>query len=252
MNNLKIHMIFSLLLLGTSGCSYINASKLVAPEMFGMVKISNSVYVEDIMPEKKRLELLKNHEIARKNIELMYGDVLSKPDVIACSTEQCYQRFGGTTSRAKNYGGSTFLLSPRGVTHEIISHEWSHNELHIRIDSFWIMLNLPQWFDEGIAVVVSKEPTHSEEVWHEIQKTGIPVPELKELVSLDNWQSSVGKYGDYKPNNLNPEGLKVVYTTAGNEVRQWLDSVGQKGLLDLIKLVKSGEDFTNTYQKLKK
>ena len=142
-------------MLSMTGCSYLSATKLIAPEMFGMEKISDTVYVDEIMSDKARTELLNSHEKARKNIKLMYGDVLSNPDVIACSTEQCFQKFGGVSSRAKNYGGSTFLLSPRGVTPQIISHEWSHNEFYVRIDSFWTMRNIPQWFDEGLAVVVS-------------------------------------------------------------------------------------------------
>ena len=113
------------------------------------------------------------------------------------------------------------------------------------------MRNIPQWFDEGLAVVVSNEPTHSQKAWQEINKRGIPVPSLNELVSLEDWFTAIEKYGDHKANKLNPEKLKVIYATAGNEVRQWLDHVGQIGLLNLIKLIKSGEEFTYTYQKIK-
>jgi hypothetical protein len=234
-----------------TGCSYIKAAKTLAPETFGMDKISSTVYVDEEMTEKTRTELLKSCDTALKNIELMYGTIISRPDIIACSTEVCFHKFGGKSARAKNYGGSTFLLSPRGLTSQIISHEWSHNELYVRIDSFWKMRNIPQWFDEGLAVVVSNEPTHSQKVWLEIKKKAIPVPSLNELVSLADWFTAIEKYGEHKANKLNPEKLKVVYATAGNEVRQWLDLVGQKGLLQLIKSIKSGEAFTFIYQEIK-
>ena len=251
MNNIILPLMLTVMLLSMTGCSYIKGAKTLAPEIFGMEKISASMYVDEIMSEEARTELLKSYDVARKNIELMYGVIISKPDVIACSTEECFQTFGGKSARAKNYGGSTFLLSPRGLTPQIISHEWSHNELYVRIDSFWEMRNIPQWFDEGLAVVVSNESTHSQKAWQEIKKRGIPVPSLNELVSLEDWFTAIEKYGGHKANKLNPEKLKVVYATAGNEVRQWLDHVGQKGLLNLIKLIKSGEEFTYTYQKIK-
>lgn len=195
--------------------------------------------------------MLKSYELAVKNVELMYGTIISTPDIIACSTEVCFHKFGGKSSRARNYGGSTFLFSPRGLTPQIISHEWSHNELYVRVDSIWKTRNIPQCFDEGLAVVVSHEPSHSQQVWQRIKQKGLPVPSLNELLSLTDWYTAIEKYGDHQRSKSNPEKLKVVYATSGNEVRQWLNQVGQKGLLQLIKPIKSGEEFTVTYQTIK-
>ncbi len=247
-NYLLALIVVTVMLLGMTGCSKLRATKLIVPEIFGMEKISDTVYVNENMSDEARAELLNNYKKARNNIKLVYGDVLSNPDVVACSTEQCYQKFSGVSARAISYGGSTFLLSPRGLTSQIISHEWSHNELYVRIDNFWKMRNIPQWFDEGMAVVVSGEPTHSMEVWHEIKKSDMPIPSLNELESLADWFAAIETYGGHKPNYFNPEGLKVVYATAGNEVRTWLDTVGREGFLNLIKQVKSGEDFAFVYQ----
>ena len=241
---------FALLLLNLTGCSYIKAAKTFAPETFGMDKISPAVYVDEAMSDKARTELLKSCDTAINNVELIYGSIISTPDIIACSTEECFYKFGGKSARAKSYGGSTFLLSPRGLTSQIISHEWSHNELYVRIDSIWKMRNIPQWFDEGLAVVVSKELTHSQKAWQEIKKKAIPVPSLNELESLTDWFAAIEKYGDLQGNKINPENLKIVYATAGNEIRQWFAQVGQKGLLRLINSIKSGEEFTNTYNNL--
>ncbi len=38
------------------------------------------------------------------------------------------------------------------------------------------------------------------------------------------------------------------YLLAGQEVRQWLDIVGQEGLLDFLERIRSGMDFEEAYR----
>ncbi|MFG1943168.1 hypothetical protein [Nonomuraea sp. NPDC048826] len=48
------------------------------------------------------------------------------------------------------------MLSPRGADPVIASHELSHVELHTRLAG----AEVPQWFDEGLAVVVCGDPRY--------------------------------------------------------------------------------------------
>ncbi len=230
-----------------SGCSTLKSTRVFTPETFGMEKISEKIYVDKDMSDTLRLDLKESYKDARQRVVHVYGGIHSNPDVIACSTEKCFQKFGGITARAVSFGSTAFLLSPRGLTPEIISHEWSHNELYVRIDSFLKWRKIPQWFDGGLAVVVSNEPTHSQAAWDEIRRSNVPVPTLDELVTLKDWHKAIKKYGEYKSTENNPEKLRVVYATAGNEIRQWYRATGQKGLQDLIRAVKSGEHFSDIY-----
>lgn len=198
-------------------------------------------------PPVLRTEVINNYGEARSRIEEIYGSVESNPKVIACSTQECFEKFGGASARALNYGSIAFLLSPRGLTPEIISHEWSHNELYVRIGSFFKWLKIPQWLDEGLAVVVSNEPTHSQAVWDVAQKNGVPIPDLDELVSLKDWHRALDKYGEKNETVTNPDRLRIVYATAGNEVRQWYKVAGKNGLLELIRSIRSDEKFQNVY-----
>ncbi|TDC30301.1 hypothetical protein E1211_24450 [Micromonospora sp. 15K316] len=50
------------------------------------------------------------------------------------------------------------MLSPRGIVAVIAAHELSHVELHERLGSH--TGQIPQWFDEGLAVLVSNAPRY--------------------------------------------------------------------------------------------
>ncbi|MGI3899256.1 MAG: hypothetical protein ACRYGP_00060 [Janthinobacterium lividum] len=53
------------------------------------------------------------------------------------------------------------FLSPRGTDVAIAAHELAHIELHSRIGLARTVLKaVPQWFDEGLAVVVSDDPRY--------------------------------------------------------------------------------------------
>jgi len=252
MRNLFSMLLITATLVLVSGCSYMKAMKTFSPETFGMEKISDYVYVNPEMSKNSREKILEYVKESRKNIVAIYGGVKSTPDVIACSTEECYRKFGGVTSKAKNYGGVSFLLSPRGMTAPLITHEWSHNELYTRLDSFWYYRNIPQWFDEGLAVVASKEPTHSDEVWRYILKHNIPKPSLDNLVSLNEWHKAISKYGVLANKGNNPGKISVVYATAGHEVRKWYKCVEKSGVLEIINLIQSGHEFSYVYESIKR
>ncbi len=183
---------------------------------------------------------------ARSKVLDHFGEINSSPDIFACSSNACYQRLGGTTSRAKAFGGSKILLSPRGITAPLIAHEWSHAELYDRLGGYPELKKVPAWFNEGLAVVVSDEPTHSEQVWNDIVKSGIPTPTLAELTTQKNWPAVVKIYS--ADTNVNPEALKVVYATAGHEVRGWLSKAKSDGLIRLITLLKQDVPFEKAYQ----
>jgi len=254
MKNLKIII---LLLSGlSSGCSYIQASKLFTPESFNLIPISPNIYVENGTDIKTRDELLVAMEKAENKIRIAYGSVKSHPIVHACITEDCYESFGGRGSIAKTYG-NRILLSPRGINWHFLTHEWSHAEMQTRL-SFIAWWNLPQWFDEGVAVVVSEAPEHSESHWQFLIASNISRPSQKELYklkSLRQWLKAVKRYGATKNTERRANGkpeIRPLYTAAGIEVRPWLSKIGSQGLLALIKNLNNGEEFESSYQSANK
>ncbi|MFD0490124.1 hypothetical protein ACFQ0O_27270 [Saccharopolyspora spinosporotrichia] len=97
-------------------------------------------------------------EEANRRVDRFYGGRVSSPRIVACLTDGCYRRIGGGGERGVAVLNSAVMLSPRGVDPVIASHEMSHVELHTRLHSSGA--RVPQWFDEGLAVLVSGDPRH--------------------------------------------------------------------------------------------
>lgn len=91
---------------------------------------------------------------AHRLVADFYGSQESSPSLLICLTDACYSRIGGKKERGIAILNRSVMLSPRGVDAMIASHEMSHVELHNRLTP---AAELPQWFDEGLAVVVSDD-----------------------------------------------------------------------------------------------
>jgi hypothetical protein len=236
---------FLAVLLLCSGCSTIKGTKLWAPEWFDMEPIATRVFVDKEMPPAQRKRALELVAESEQRLVRYYGNVASTPKLFFCSTETCFRSFGGSTNRAKTFGDYGSLFSPRGLSVPILSHERSHSELYSRTGGFLTMRRVPSWFDEGLAVAVSEEPTHAESVCEEARKDGVPLPSLAELESKSQWLEAVRKYRNPE---LNPKNLAIVYATAGCEVRSWLRRVGGPGFRSFIEQMRSGTEFSVAYE----
>ena len=49
----------------------------------------------------------------------------------------------------------------------------------------------------------------------------------------------------------NPDKIKVVYATAGHEVRKWYKCTKKNGVLKIIDLVKAGREFSDAYESIR-
>lgn len=234
-----------------SGCSILQGGKLLAPESFGLTPVTSNIYVEAGADEATRAKLREAMEKSENVIRAAYGSVTSHPIVNACTSEGCYEAFGGRGSVAKVYGNH-ILLSPRGLNWHFLAHEWSHAEIRSRL-TFSAWWHLPQWFDEGVAVAVSEAPEHSESHWQFLAASNIPRPtpeELHSFESLAQWNDAVGRYGEKMNGERKAKGeteIRPVYSAAGHEVRPWLAQGGSSGLLGLIERLNSGEEFESAY-----
>jgi hypothetical protein len=110
------------------------------------------------MPADRRGAAKATVEAARARVRAFYGDLQSTPRVLICATESCYSPLGGG-SRGVTLLDRALILSPRGADTVIAAHELAHAELHRRIGlAATLGRSVPQWFDEGLAVVVSDDP----------------------------------------------------------------------------------------------
>jgi hypothetical protein len=243
----------ALLLSLLGGCSIFQGSKMLAPESFGLTPVAPNIYVEADADEATRSGLRDAMLKAENAIHAAYGSVKSHPVVHACISEKCFTSFGGRGAQKAKVYGNYILLSPRGLNWHYLAHEWSHDELRTRL-TFSAWWQMPQWFDEGLAVAISEAPEHSEAHWHYLIASHVPRPtrdELYSFKSLRQWSDAVGKYGESENMKRKARGESEVhplYAAAGHEVRPWLASEGSKRLLRFIDQLNSGEKFESAYR----
>lgn len=221
-----------------SGCGILKESKLLSPTENGLVEIAPRVYVSAEKSDELQKKLLVSLASAKGQIIEIYGSVISNPNVYAFYDREHFESFNGFgDGRAVfSFGNSGIMLIPKSIIPEAIAHEWSHNELLARVGRSGLR-TIPVWFNEGLAVITSKLPRHSEEVWAELKQDGVDLPKIGELETIDQWIAANRKTYE------NQKGRNVVYTAAGHEVRAWFKQVGQAGLLELLDVVKAGGNF---------
>lgn len=241
-------IIFSLTIaLFFTGCSFVNQLKVITlpASTNGMIKIAPNIYVDKDMNLTQQKNLLKQSKKAKKYVALIYHDVKSTPIIYACSTKKCAKSLGIGARRAYQMHNH-IVLSPKALNVLLIAHESSHAELYKRVDGFFNWLKIPAWFDEGLAVVVSRdEPRHNEIAWQRIQNENIPYPKINELISTHQWNTATHKYNK----NLDGNKIVVTYAFAGHVVKEWYKKVGANGLLEFFKDIRNGSSFDEGYKK---
>ena len=221
-----------------SGCNTLEQKQArlgEAATSFGMEQIAPRIYVSKEITEEQRKQLLNAVEQARHRVTAFYGSLVSNPNFYGCANRECIEFFGG---KGDGYAvkATGILLWPKSFIPEAIAHEWSHSELFLRLNGIK-GTRLPGWFNEGLAVVVSELPHHSEAVYQEAISSGYRIPSMRDLAARD-WNFKKFE---------NSKGLNIFYATAGHEVRMWYQRVGQSGLLNLIEAMKSGKKFNEVY-----
>jgi len=229
-----------------TGCSFVNKLKvlILSASVNNMKEIALNVYIDEDMNITQQKHLLVQILQAKEYVSDIYGETISTPMIYACSTKECTKTLG-IGARAYNMYNH-IALSPKALSVALISHEWSHAELYKRVGGFFNWRKIPAWFDEGLAVVVSKnEPRHNKRSWQKIQDEHIPYPSIDELVTTHQWIDATHKYQE----GLNNDEIVVTYAVAGNIVSEWYKKVGTKGLNELFEDIKNGSSFDEAYKK---
>ncbi len=203
-----------------------------------LVAIAPNIYVDRDISSANAAHLLNLVDKARIRAGYYYGELVSKPEILFCSSMESYRKFGGV---GLGYTlGNTILISPYGWRAAILSHELSHVELAARLGGLPEVLDkVPQWFDEGAAVMVSMAHEFSDEAWREASHNGEDSPRLSELESVASWNSVTGANG---------VNMQRSYGTARQEVIRWYAVVGRRGMEQLIQALKANQDFHLAYR----
>jgi hypothetical protein len=207
---------------------------LLAPSIAGFVEVGPDIWVERGMTAGTQDAVVQAVRHARAQLQHFYAVPLGRPVVLACSTATCFRRCGGI-GHATTYFGSRVLLGPSALNPVKVAHELSHVELATRVGAVRVLLRVPQWFDEGLAVVVSDDPAFDEAKWLAATARGAAAPDLRRLVTLRGWLDMTKVDG------------QLSYGTARHEVGRWYASVGTRGIERLFAMLRDGYAFDDAY-----
>ncbi len=210
---------------------------LLFPAVSGFIEAAPRVWVERGTTEAARSELVQTVAAARRRVDQFYPRAAGHPVVLACSTVECFRRCGGI-GHATTFFSDRVLLSPGGVNSVKVSHELSHVELATRIGAVRALLSVPQWFDEGLAVLASDDPDYDEAKWLAATEVGARVPNLEQMATLRGFLAAT------------KQSKQAAYGTARHEVARWYARVGAAGLERLFSAVRGGESFRYAYARV--
>lgn len=231
-----------------TGCGALHNARMWFPSASGMDQVTATLYVEPVMNAEQRRALQQQIDLGRAQVAAFYGSITTAPYFVACVTTQCAVRFGSYGELASAFGDMAIRLSLNDRLTRLVAHEWSHAEMYRRAGGWRHIGKIPRWFDEGVAVVVADEALHAPANWDEIARRGLSTPPLSELVTRSDWSEAVGRYGETRGDD--PNNLRVVYTTAGREVRAFVACAGAAGVVALLDAVQAGEPFDAAYARL--
>ncbi|WP_063780944.1 hypothetical protein [Nonomuraea sp. SBT364] len=191
------------------------------PGCYGLERLRPGLYAELGLAPAERRHVAEVVDQANQRVRAFFGGRVSSPDVLVCLSDDCYRRIGGGRERGIAVLNRSVMLSPRGVDPVIASHELTHVELHARLDG----ADVPQWFDEGLAVLVSDDPRY--------------LAPAGDRCLLDSRRALPATLADWlRTASANPH----VYAEAACRVSRWAGrNGGTKALPTLIERLSTGE-----------
>ncbi|RRB02306.1 hypothetical protein [Larkinella rosea] len=217
-------------------------------------QIAEAVWVDKDTPKHQRVYLLFEIHEARKRLQNLWKSVpQSRATIIFCQKPEQYEQYcqdgeGAGCSLGTPWGDSWVIVNPYGRNPDVLAHELCHDELFTRLGWLKTQRQIPQWFNEGLALMIDQRFTTTTDSlrrydefhdhWLEQSHGEQMVLKLDELESLPDFFS-----GD-------ANRVMLAYMTAGQEVSRWLSIVGRSGLGKLMGAVQEGESFATVYQEL--
>jgi hypothetical protein len=228
-------LLAALVVIGAAGAAfaYPAVAAIACPQCYGFESLEPGVFVDRSMSAAQRGQTEAFIDSARDRVRTFYGALSRSPRILICSTEACYQRIGGGISHGMAMLDIALFLSPRGANTVIAAHELSHIELHSRLGRLkTYRRDIPQWFDEGVAVVVSDDPRYLAKEGAADRCLASPDGDLPTQRAAWVERASDGN----------------LYAKAACRVSRWMAAKGGPGAVTrLVGAVANGTDFNTAY-----
>jgi hypothetical protein len=213
-------------------------------------KVKSNFYTSPTTPPKYLQKATQSIEEARKRIAELWGKPVGDATIILCESTEQYHRYcnsdeGAGCSIGTPWGASFIVLNLDGLNTDVIAHEMCHDELFTRLGWWKTTREIPQWFNEGLALMVDyrfvatsdsvqRYLDYKDECSY-VSNGGQTVLNLNEISSLHGFFSGTESH------------VMLAYMTSGMEISRWLANTGAQNVPRLIERIKSGETFDSAY-----
>ena len=218
------------------------------------------VYVSQTATARQQAQLRKHILTAYDRIGRFWGSKRGQAVLIYCPQQADYEQYcvggeGAGCSLGTPWGGSYLVLGPDGNNADVIAHELCHDELFTRLGWWRVKRQIPQWFNEGLALMVDYRFS-SPAIWEHPDSTQALAPPIDEADAMPFVQRSVVKLSDLETTRDFFGGdyadVMLAYQTAADEVARWLTTVGRAGVPALTNAIDAGRDFEDAYRELER
>ena len=217
----------------------------------GLRSLKQSIYGSPFISSSQVRQVLKYISQSEMRVDSFYSGKLSQPVIIVCSNPEEYVKYcrsteGAGCSLGTPWGSTFIILNVQEINVDVVSHEMSHIELLTRLGWWKTTMQVPQWFNEGIALMLDKRfvsETHPigrymeyMDEWLYYTRGGQEILELEEIVSVKDFFRGNQQY------------VMLAYMTSGLEVSFWLHNTGPTGVGRFIADMQQGQDFELAYR----
>lgn len=221
----------------------------------GFVPDGGKTYFSPDLAPKSYKFLQKTIRQSEARVDSFYNGKKSDPTLIICSDSRQYQKYCNSTEGAgcslgTPWGSSFVILNAQGMNTDVISHEISHTELLERLGWWTIATEIPQWFNEGTALMLDRRFVNNPdaagryldymEEWLYYTGGGQQILELENIESIKGFFSGGQRQ------------VMLAYMSSGMEVSYWLAVMGKNALHDLITRINTGQTFAQAYAEMQK
>lgn len=185
-------------------------------------------------------------------IDSFYMGHQSRPTIIVCSNKDQYKKYCNSTEGAgcslgTPWGSSYVIVSNQSLNVDVISHEMSHVELLTQLGWWKTLKQIPQWFNEGLALMLDKRFVATED------------PVVRYISYRNEWRyyaqkenrilrlNDIESFKDFFTGD--DRDIMFAYMSSGMEVSYWMARSGKKGFQEFLHDMRGGEAFQTAYAK---
>ncbi len=222
MSKLKLSLVFFIgAILVLTGFTQRHALACKFIEYSNYSEIAPNIFVSDSFNLNQKDKLLSKITLGKSRVNTTFGQMISNPKVVFTTNESEASVFGSNIygSALLTPLGQCIVFGSKGQNIDVIAHEYTHAEVHHRVGWLKHLLNVPIWFNEGVALLVDFRKPYL------LKNIDLSSKEV-EFVKNNKFNFSIGNY---------------------QAARVLVDSIDKSNLYQNLEKLKQGQDINSVF-----